>query len=256
VDTRPVVLVTVPPQAFVVERIAGDLVRVETLLSGGGDPHHHEPSFDELRSVSEADLWVKVGHPDFSFETAWLDRLLADSPGLVVVDGAAGAKLIPGDPHLWLAPNNAASLATAVTEALMELLPGSSETLLGNRNDFVLDALALDAELRETLAPVEGQWFLVVHPAWGYLAEEYGLEQVAIERDGREPDPATLAALVERGRAAKLPVVFLEPQFHDHAARVVADEIGARVEVIDPLAHDWDANLRRVAAALLAGSAP
>ena len=139
VDTRPVVLVTVPPQAFVVERIAGDLVRIETLLSGGGDPHHHEPSFDELRSVSEADLWVKVGHPDFSFETAWLDRLLADSPDLVVVDGAAGAKLIPGDPHLWLAPDNAASLAASVTDALVKLLPESAEQLLGNRNDFVLD---------------------------------------------------------------------------------------------------------------------
>lgn len=255
-DPRPLVLVTVPPQAFVVEQVAGDLVRVETLLSGGGDPHHHEPHFEELRVVSEADLWVKVGHPDFSFEVAWIDRLLADSPELLVVDGSEGATLIPGDAHLWLAPKNAASLATQLTEALAGLLPERAEELRQNRDRFVADTRALDAELRRTLEPARGRWFLVVHPAWGYLATEYGLEQVSIERDGHEPDPKSLAAIIERGRAAKLPVVFVEPQFNSVGARTVADEIGADVETIDPLARDWDANLRRVAAALVAGSAP
>lgn len=256
VDPRPLVLVSVPPQAFVVEAIAGDLVRVETLLSGGSDPHHHEPSFEELRNISEAALWVKVGHPDFSFEVAWIDQLLADAPELIVVDGSKGAKLIAGDPHVWLSPGNAASLASAVTESLTGLLPEQASKLQANRDRFLKSTRALDAELREILTPIRGHWFLVVHPAWGYLAEEYGLEQVAIERHGREPDPKSLAAIVDRGRAAGLPVVFVEPQFHAAAARTVAAEIGARVETLDPLAHEWDGNLRRVARALAQGSAP
>ncbi len=256
VDERLLVLVTVPPQAFVVEKIAGDLVRVETLLSGASDPHHHEPSFEDLRNVSEADLWVKVGHPDFSFEVAWMDRLLADSPDLKVVDGSKGAQLIPGDSHVWLSPSNTVSLSSSVTEALMELLPSEALTLQANRNRFVVETLALDAELRETLAPVQGRWFLVVHPAWGYLAAEYGLEQVAIERDGREPDPKTLADLVTKAREAKLPTVFVEPQFNAVGAQLVADEIGAGLVTLDPLARDWDANLRRVAAALVEGCSP
>ena len=254
-DGRPLVLVTVPPQAHVVERVAGDTVRVEALLSGGSDPHHHEPGFDELHAVNEAALWVKVGHPDFSFERAWVDRLVADAPELVVVDGSGGLKLLPGDAHVWLSPANAVELAESVAEALAEMLPEEAETFRANARAFEEQTLALDAELSATLAPAKGKWFLVVHPAWGYVAERYGLEQVAIERDGREPDPKTLAEIVERAREANLEVIFVEPQFHAAAAEAVAEEIGARLVVIDPLARDWDANLRRVAAELAAGSA-
>lgn len=254
-DGRPVVLVTVPPQAFVVEAVAGGLVRVETLLPGTSDPHHHEPNLEDLRIAADAALWVKVGHPDFSFERAWVDRLLSESPGLVVVDGARGAELIDGDPHLWLSPRNAARLAESVAAALVELLPEQAGALRAGRDAFLADVERIESELAAILEPARGRWFLVVHPAWGYLVAGHGLEQVAIEPAGREPDPKTLGELIARARAARLPVVFVEPQFHGAGARTVADEIGARVETVDPLAADWDANLLRVARAIAAGSA-
>ena len=255
-DARPVVLVTVPPQAFVVEAIAGDLVRVETLLPGSSDPHHHEPTLDELHAVSEAALWVKVGHPDFAFERAWVDRLVAESPGLVVVNGAEGAELIDGDPHLWLSPGNALRMAERLAAELTRRMPEHAGEIAAGLSGFRTRTAELEAELAAVLEPARGRWFLVVHPAWGYLAAEHGLEQVAIEPAGREPDPKTLGELIFRARAARLPVVFVEPQFHGAGARTVAQEIGARVETIDPLAEDWDANLLRVARAIAAGSAP
>jgi zinc transport system substrate-binding protein len=255
-DRRPVVLVTVAPQAFVVERIAGGLARVETVLPAAADPHHHEPTLDQLRAVSSAALWVKVGHPGFSFEKAWLDRLLAEAPDLRVVDGSAGAELIADDAHVWLSPRHAASLARNVAGALAELRPESAGAIDARLGAFLADVDALEAEIGATLAPARGRWFLVVHPAWGYLAREHGLEQVAIEAGGRQPDPRRLADLIARARASDLQVLFTEPQFDDQAARTIAGEVGARIEALDPLAPDWDDNLRRVAAALAKGSVP
>jgi zinc transport system substrate-binding protein len=96
----------------------------------------------------------------------------------------------------------------------------------------------------------------VFHPAWGYLAAGLGLEQVAVEQEGKEPSPAELAALVDRARADRVRVVFVQPQGSPDAALVFAREVGARVEVIDPLARDWPDNLRRVAEALAGALRP
>ena len=108
----------------------------------------------------------------------------------------------------------------------------------------------VDAELREKLADKRGGSFLVFHPAWGHLAREYGLVQIAIERHGKTPDPASLARLMREARNAGVRVVFAQPQFDPSGAELVAREIGARVETLDPLAYDWSANLLHVAASL------
>ncbi|MDJ0870129.1 MAG: zinc ABC transporter substrate-binding protein [Myxococcota bacterium] len=255
-DDRPLVVVSVAPQRFLVKAVAGELARVEVMIPPGANPRSHEPTTGQLRALEEAALYVKVGHSNFPFEQAWLERLLAEVPGLPVVDASAGLSLPDGDPHVWLAPRHAEHMAVQTASALERIFPGQRELLRRNLAAFRERVTELDREIERRLENLDGAEFFVFHPAWGYFAEAYGLRQVAIEHEHKEPDPHELAELIERAKKAKARVIFVQPQFDPTSAKTVARETGARVEILDPLAEDWDANLRRAARALAEGLAP
>ncbi len=105
----------------------------------------------------------------------------------------------------------------------------------------------MDADLKDTFAGKTGLQFMVFHPAWGYFARAYGLEQVPVEIEGKSPKPAQLKALIQHARNSGIKIVFVQPQFSSKSAELVAREIGGEVAFADPLARDWTANLRAVA---------
>jgi zinc transport system substrate-binding protein len=244
---RPVVAVSVIPQAWLVERLAGDRVEVVVMIPPGARPDGYEPELAQLRALSRASLYLKVGHPHFAFEVAWTDRLLAERPDLLVVDQAQGAADHEHDPHLWVSPRRTAAVVGPLALALARVVPAGAAQVRERADSLRAEIEATDAKLREILAPARGRAFVVLHPAWGQLAEDYGLVQLSILHEHKEPDARHLADLIARARELGVRVVFAQPQFDDTPARVVADEIGARVEQIDPLAPDWSDNLERVA---------
>jgi zinc transport system substrate-binding protein len=253
---RPVVAVSVLPLSYFVEKIAGDLVRVEVMIPPGASPVTFEPSFAQLRAVAAASLYVKVGHPRFAFESARLEGLLADTQDLGVVDASAEIETHTGDPHVWVSPRHARRIAAHLESALEPLLPQHQAELRANLASLLGEIDALDVEIQDLLRGKRGARFVVYHPAWGYFAQEYGLEQVAIEHEGREPDARQLAELIRRAERDGVRVVFAQPQFDPASAELVAAEIGARVELLDPLAYDWAANLRHVALRIAEGATP
>lgn len=250
VPERPIVLVSVPPQAWLVNRLAGDLVDVRLMVPPGADPHVYEPTIEQMRAAARAALYVKVGHPDFAFERVWFERFHEENPRMRVVDASRGVPRDAGDPHLWTSVAALHAMAIHTAGALTEVLPGRDRELSANLVAVEAELDSLDRDVRRMLAPCRGRAFLVFHPAWGYLAGAYGLTQVAIEHDGKTPAPADLARIIAGARAAGLKRVFVAPQTSMAAARVVADEIGGDVVTLDPLARDWPANLRKVAAAI------
>lgn len=251
----PLVAVSVVPQRGFVERIAGDRVRTVVLLPPGASPASHEPTLADLRALETAILFVKVGHPGFPFERAWLGALLADRPELPVVGFEAGSAS-DEDPHVWLSPRRVRRLAAAIEGELARLLPEHGAAFAANLRAFDRELVALDEELAALLAPARGRRFLVLHPAWGHLAADYGLVQWSIEHHGKAPDAAALARLVQEARAAGVATLFTQPQFDPAPAELLAGEIGARAEVLDPLAADWAANLTRSARSLATAAVP
>jgi len=240
---RPMVAVSVLPQAWLVERLAGDAVEVAVMIPPGANPASYEPGLVERRALEHAVLYVKVGHPHLVFESSWLEPLLRERPELAVVDGAAGLASLEHDPHLWLSPARMGAMGRAVAEALLAIAPDEAATIGANAARLEAEIAALDDGLRATLAGARDKRFFVLHPAWGYLAAEYGLVQVAIQQHNREPDARRIASLIGEARTLGVAVVFSQPQFDPASARVVAHEIGARVEPLDPLALDWPTNL-------------
>jgi zinc transport system substrate-binding protein len=222
-----------------------------------------------MRAVARARAFFGVG---VEFERVWLPRLRDLNPDMVVQHTDHGLDTIPmqahghghghdedhggdhaegrPDPHVWLSPDNARHIARAVRDGLARVDPGNAATYQANLERVLGEIGELDATLTQWLAPVRGEGFLVFHPTWGYLAREYGLEQLAIQAQGREPGPRQLAAVIETARERGIRTVFVQPQFSAATARVVAKALDGEVVTADPLAADWKDNLLHVGRAL------
>jgi len=153
----------------------------------------------------------------------------------------------PGDPHLWMAPGYAEAAAFRLTEVLTELDPSGAPLYEANLRIFLGELWNLDRSIRGALAGLKQRRFLVQHPAWGYFANQYDLEQVAIEEEGKEPSPGQIVDLIERAREEDIHVIFVQTGISDRSARVIAREIDAQLVELDPLAYDWLDNLSRTA---------
>lgn len=248
-DPRPLVVVSVAPYQYLVESIAEGNVQITTLLPPGASPAGFEPGMDALRAIEQASLLVRVGHPHFPFERAWLDRLVRDRPDLRIVDATQAARSLGmegEDPHIWLSPAATLALARALQPEIGRLL-GNPPSVATQTERLTADIEALDAELTGMLAPVQGQRFLVFHPAWGHFARHFGLEQVAVERDGKHPGPQQLAALITEAKQVGYRSIFVVPQTDPSQARSVAEALGASVVELDPLDPDWPDAMRRTA---------
>jgi zinc transport system substrate-binding protein len=151
------------------------------------------------------------------------------------------------DPHIWLSPPLVKIQAQNILAALQEADPANRSSYEANFKDFIKRIDQLDADFKNTFAENKGMQFMVFHPSWGYFAHAYGLKQIPIELEGKNPKPAQLKELIEHARQKGIKVIFVQPQFSSQSAEVVAREIGGQVVFADPLAEDWAANLQEVA---------
>ncbi len=252
VSAGPVkVFVSVPPQKFFVERIGGNRVQVLVLIPPGADPHTYEPKPAGMAELARAAAWFTVGVP---FEENLLPRISSANPTLAVVRTEEGIERTAtgregADPHIWLSPRLVKKQADNILAGLIQADPSGERVYRANARRFQAELDALDREFRTLFSPVRGKTFLVFHPSWGYLAADYGLNQLAIEAEGKEPKGADLARLIQEAREKKIRVVFVEPQFSSRSARTIAESIGAKLVTADPLAANWADNLRKVARA-------
>ena len=278
-DGLMVVAVTIPPQADLVERIAGDGVRVEIAVPPGRDPHVFSPSPRQVMELSRAAVYFRIGMP---LEDQLLLRLgggamrtvdtTADIHRRSFTDGEGSpcdghhhghsreghghdceAHAGHPDPHVWLAPALLAVQADRMSEALCEVDPAGAESYRENLQKLKKRLDEVDAEIVAMLAPYRGRAFYVFHPSFGYFAEAYGLRQMAVELEGKSPSPRQLRTLVTQAKADGVKVIFVQPQFDQRSAESIAAAIGGSVVAIDPLRKNVIDNLVDIAAQLKRG---
>ncbi|WP_353661602.1 zinc ABC transporter substrate-binding protein [Hydrogenimonas sp. SS33] len=261
------VVVSILPQKYFVEKIAGDLADVTVMVPPGASPATYEPKPSQMKALYKARLYFAIGVP---FERAWLPRFLAQNPRLKMVDVTKGiekmamaghhhegdresgsangeAAVAHPDPHVWLAPPLVRTVARNIAEALIAV-DGEHKTVYEkNLARFLREIDALDARLRKLLEPCRGKALMVFHPSWGYFAKTYGLRQIPIEIEGKEPKSRELAHLIREAKEEGVKALFVQPEFSRRAARAIAAAIGAKLLVADPLAADWSENLLHVA---------
>ncbi|MBU7013914.1 MAG: zinc ABC transporter substrate-binding protein [Theionarchaea archaeon] len=253
------VIVSILPQAEFVEKVGGDRVIVTVMIPPGASPHSYEPAPDQLIQVSTASLYCAVGS-GIEFELGWMDRIISMNRDMAVIDCSKGIELISRDhdgddhggtnPHVWLSPRNAAIMVENIFQGLVAVDPDSVDYYTENKERYLQELETLDHRIREAL-PASLTKLIVYHPSWGYFCREYGLEEIPIEKEGKDPTPQDIARLIDLARKEHITVIFVSPQVNRQPAEVIAREIGGKVVLVDPLEKNYVENLFKVAQAFM-----
>jgi zinc transport system substrate-binding protein len=247
---------SVLPQKYFVDRIGGNTVEVEAMVQKGFSPGTYEPKPEQMTALADSAAFFRIGAP---FEQVWLGKIAAVNPSMKIVDTTKGVSRIPSgkgfDPHIWLGPEAVKIQVQNIRDALIELNPADKPLYETNCTAFISEVESLQTELKKRFSTLKVRAFVVYHPAWSYFAQDFGLEQIAVEKNGQEPNAGDLAELVKKVQALNLKLVIVHPEFSTRAAEILAGEIGGKTVVVSPLNPDWFTNMRTVTDAIIA-SAP
>ena len=213
-------------------------------------------------------MYAKVGS-GVEFELTWMNKIIEQNKEMLVVDCSKGIQMREmeehhheesgyegehyggKDPHIWLSPGNARIMVENICNGLIEVDLRNEAYYTQNRDKYIARLDTLDSDIRVGLSEVTNRRFIVFHPAWGYFAKDYDLEQIPIEVGGKEPSAKDIANLVQKAKEQNIKIVFASPQFNPRSAGIIAKEIGGRVVFIDSLAKDYINNMRLVLDELL-----
>lgn len=249
------VIVTILPQAEFVQKIGGDKVTVTTMVPPGASPHAYEPTPSQLTAVSTASVYMAVGS-GIQFEQVWLQKIVGVNSSMTVMNCSKGIDLIKTgdngryDPHIWLSPKNAIIMVENMCEGLITVDPDNADYYTHNKIQYIKKLEELDSNIHNVLADKESKKIMVYHPSWAYFCRDYGLEQIPIEEEGKEPTPKGITHLIEQAKKYNITVVFTSPQFSTESAEIIAQEINGTVVLIDPLAKDYIDNMHTIADAI------
>lgn len=160
------------------------------------------------------------------------------------------------DPHVWLNPMLAITMARNISDALIDMDKANKDFYLKNFQKLMNDLLAFDESAKNELAGLKNRKFVVYHPAWGYFAEHYDLEQISIERNGKEPKIDEMASTVKMIKDENIKVIFADPNRSQKSAQVLASQTGAKVELLDPLGYNLLENLKIAVRAIKDANSP
>ncbi len=278
------VTVSILPQKFFVEKIAGDKIDVNVMVKPGASPASYEPKTSQMKKLSNSLAYFSIGVP---FEKSWLEKFEDANKKMLVVDTTKGIEKQEMeahehhdeekhdeedthkdhdhekemhqdedhdehdhtglDPHVWLDPILVKKQAENILNALTKVDAQNKDFYTKNYQSFIKELDELDKKLESIIEPYEHKAFMVFHPSWGYFAKRYHLEQISIEIQGKEPKPAQLIELVEEAKKHDIKIVFVAPQFSQKGAKTISKSINGNVAVINPLSEKWDENLLKVA---------
>ena len=260
------IAVSIPPQGWFVSQIAGDKCDVVILAGPGQNPHSYEPGPRQLQSLTSARAWILSGT---EFEISLLPKIEPLFPNLLIVDGTEGVEFrmllehdhdhqheetehseLEIDRHTWLGREPAKILAAHIKDTLLKI-DRENENFYNARYDALIKLIDEEFDkLKTDLAFMEGKTVFVYHPSFGYLLDEFGIIQEAVEMGGKEPSPRMLYDLVNEMMEERPSAIFVQTQFPVNAAKTVSQAAGAQLVSLDPLAYNWLENLRSMGQAL------
>jgi len=263
-DNRPVITVSILPQQYFAEKIAGDKMEISCMVPAGSNPESYDPTPGQLVSLSRSKAYLAVGN--LGFETAWLDKLKKNHPQLEIINTSAGIALIHSecdgnhddphhahsgvDPHTWSSPKTARLMARNILDAIVKSDTAHRAFYQKNFSLLLHEIDQTDSLVSAVIAKAKNRTFLIYHPSLTYLARDYGLRQFSVELNGKEPTPQYLKSLIEIAKKEQARTIFVQKEFDTKNARILAEESGCTIKVINPIAYDWKNEMLNIAKAL------
>ena len=248
-DTRTVV-VSIEALRYFTEQIAGNRFKVQTMVPAGSNPEIYEPNTRQMMELTRSAMYIKVGQ--IGFERAWMKKLEKTAPHTIIIDSSNGIEMVRtlhghADPHTWMSTDNAAIIAQNIYKALAAVDTRDSLYFKANLENLLTRIHALDTHIREQITRDKATTFLIYHPSLTYFAREYGLTQIPIEEEGREPSVAQLQATIKLARTRGVRCLFVQREFDNRNTQTVARETGATVVTINPLSYHWEKEMLNTA---------
>jgi zinc transport system substrate-binding protein len=256
----PVISVSIAPFKYFIRQIGGDDFSVNVMVPPGADPHIYEPYPRQISYLRRSVAYVSNGF--LGFEMTWLDRFyeantrmkklnIGDRINPIVAEHEHSGDHVEGaDPHYWVSLRSAMIIAASVLDLLKELNPEKADDYESNYWRLAGRIEEADSIARGLFEGIDDKAFMIFHPTLGYLARDYGLEEISLEHEGKEPSPARMKELIDRARKENIGSIFIQREHDTRNARTIADEIGAEIVTIDPLSEDWLSATRYIIDAL------
>jgi zinc transport system substrate-binding protein len=249
---KPVISVSIIPQQYFIEQLAGDLAEVNVMIPPGASPATYEPSVSQLVKLDQSTVYLRIGY--VGFELSWMEKIHSVNPGMKIVDLSEGVEIIledaeeedhqghshlGPDPHIWMSAINARIIASNIHNELLLLFPGEKEYLKAKYKYFSLSLDSLHTAIGSRLEGIENRKFMIYHPALTYYARDYALEQLSLEIEGKTPSPMHLKEMTDQAIQHHISKILIQTQFDRRNAEVLARETGAEIIQFDPLALQW-----------------
>jgi zinc transport system substrate-binding protein len=265
-ETKPTVSVTIEPQRYFVEKIAGDNFKVNTIVPPGTSPEAYDPTPSQMVALGKSLLYFKVGY--LGFERAWGKTLEENNANVVVVNTSNEIVLIEGedhsieidghlyvdghdhdgiDPHIWSSPKSALIMAENMLNALVKVDVENQKFYRENFKALQVEIIETDKKITTLLENAPVKSFIIYHPALGYFARDYNLTQYSIEFEGKSPSPQQLKQMIDFAHEQGIKTIFVQKGFDMKNAESLAKEVGASVHSIDPLSYNWSEELIKIA---------
>ncbi|MFA5659494.1 MAG: zinc ABC transporter substrate-binding protein [Oscillospiraceae bacterium] len=247
---KPVVAVSIVPQETFVKAVCGDKVEVITMIPPGSSPANYEPTPEQIENFSDCSVYFSIGVPT---ESA---NILPNAGDLNVVSLAEKAAAVypertfeggGRDPHIWLSPKRVKVMIDAIAAEMSEIDPDNKDFYNENAQAYIAQLDELDAEISAALEGVENKKFIVYHPAFGYLADDYGLEMFSLEEEGKEATPQHLEEMIDLAKDEDIKVIFYQAEVDSSQSKAYADEVGGKTMQLAPLSPDYIENFKNMA---------
>ncbi|NDV57591.1 metal ABC transporter solute-binding protein, Zn/Mn family [Bacteroides sp. 519] len=256
------ITVTIEPLRYFTEAIVGDKFSVISMVPKGVSPETYDPTPRQLVDLGKSEVYFRIGH--IGFEVSWMDRLLQNNPHLLVFDMSKGVNLIRGtghhhgdhyhaggvEPHIWNSAVNARIIARNILTALIKIDRNNEAYYVQRYEELIKKIDETDQTVQCILKENADTAFMIYHPALTYFAHEYSLHQICIEEDGKEPSAAHLKNLIEISKFEHVRVIFVQPEFDERNAEMIAQQTDTKIIPINPLSYDWEKEMIHIAQSL------
>ncbi|MDE6536015.1 MAG: zinc ABC transporter substrate-binding protein [Muribaculaceae bacterium] len=251
------ITVSIEPQRWLLEQIAGNRFEVRSLLGRGANPESYDPTFNDLADMERSRAYLTVGN--LAFEDAITAKLKENNPDLKIFCTSDSITLLHAthgdhdhgaDPHVWSSPRNMKQMAGNMLSALCSLDPDNAAEYESNFRRLNLRIDSVDAACDSILTPVKGTTFIVWHPSLSYFARDYNIHQLALGSEGKEHSVGNTVDLLNRMKESGARVFLIQKDFDASQAKALSGEV--KTVTIDPMNYDWDKEMLHTARSIAA----
>lgn len=250
----PYILVSIGPYKTLTQKISKDLFEVRSIVPSKANPHAFEPTSKQVKEIAESSLWLRIGEP---FETKVLTLLKSKNSTISIYDLRKNIDLLqdahpccshePLDRHIWLSPKLALKQAEGIAQVLTEKFPEHAVFFSSNFQELKQELEALDLEIQSLLKEKRERAILVSHPAFSYFCKDYGIKQLSIEFEGKEPRPKHLEETLRLVKKYQPKFALSLPQHNNKGAQLIAKKFHLPVHWIDPYSSDYFQTMKNLA---------